>query len=333
MFLGTILANGAITLGAGSQLAGRALSSGTVTLAFNTIRFTDALPPTVTIDGGAAVASKDPTPSITGTTDAATGTTVTVTVAGQLLTTTSQSDGTWGVTAATVADGVYTVVAVVRDSTGNAGTATQALTVEINPDPMLLRTAASYSVLAGTGVESTGATTLSGDLGVSPSSSIAASPAIIVGGTVHAGDSQAARAQADLMLAYDDAAARPPRSSFSGDLNGRTFHTGVFHTSAALALTGTLTLDGENNPDAVFIFQVDAALDTAAASHVVLTNGAQASHVFWQIQGAAGTGENSTFTGTIMSDGAITLGAGSQLTGRALSHGLVTLAGNTLTAV
>jgi hypothetical protein len=332
-FSGTILANGAITLGADSQLAGRALSYGTVTLASNTIRFTDALPPVVTIDGGATAISKDTTPTISGTTDAVTGTTVTVTAAGQLLTAPSQSNGTWSVTAATVADGVYNVVASVLDPAGNAGTATQELTIEANPDPVLLATAASYSVLAGLGVISTGTTTLSGDLGVSPSSSISGFPPGIVAGTVHAGDTEAAQAQADLMLADNDAASRTPRSSFAGDQNGKTFHAGVFHTASAFALTGTMTLDGENNPNAVFIFQVDAALDTAAASHVVLINGAQASHVFWQVLGAAGTGENSTFSGTILAAGAITLGANSQLAGRALSFGTVTLEGNTVTAV
>jgi hypothetical protein len=326
-FSGTIMAAGAITLGAGSQLIGRALAYGTVTLASNTIRFTVALPPTVTIDDGATAVTKDATPTLTGTSTAAVATTVTVRVSGQVLTTAVQTDGTWNVTAADLNAGRYNVVASVRDPSGNAGTASQTLTVEINPDPVVLGQAATYSVL-GTGVTNTGVTLISGDLGVSPGDSNSGLPPVVVGGSTHLGDAAAASAHTALVAAYNDAASRTPDSEFAGDLNGRTFHAGTYHTAAALALTGTVTLDGEGVSSAIFIFQVSAALNTAAASQVSLINGAQASHVFWQVVGASGTGALSTFAGTIMSVGAITLGAGAQLAGRALSYGTVTLANN-----
>ena len=67
-------------------------------------------------------------------------------------------------------------------------------------------------------------------------------------------------------------------------------------------------MDGQGDPNAVFIFQVDAALNTASSSRVLLTKGAQASRFFWQVLGAAGTGASSTFVGTIMAEGAITVG-------------------------
>ena len=79
------MANGAITLGAGTQLIGRALSYGTITLADNTIGSPPRLPSIVAIDGGATVETKDITPTITGTTNAATGTVMTIVVAGQTL--------------------------------------------------------------------------------------------------------------------------------------------------------------------------------------------------------------------------------------------------------
>jgi hypothetical protein len=148
---------------------------------------------------------------------------------------------------------------------------------------------------------------------------------------IHVGDAAAAQAQTDLVAAYNDAADQTSSGTFAGDLNGRTFDAGVYSTAAALGLTGTMTLDAQGNPNAVFIFQVDAALNTAAASTVRLINGAQASHVFWQVNGAAGTGASSFFSGTILAAGAITLGDGTQLTGRALAYGTVTLANNTLT--
>lgn len=327
---GTLLAAGAITLGAGTHLIGRALSYGTVTMSTNAVRFTVADPPTLTIAGGDTAVTKDTTPTLLGTTSAPPGTTVRVAVAGQSLVATVAADGTWGVTAGTLADGVQSVTATVRDLSGNSGGATQSLTVEVNPGAVDLRSAASYSVLAGVGVANTGATTISGDLGISPGTALTGFPPGTVSGDVHAGDAAAAAGRADVETLYADLDSRTPRSSFSGDLNGRTFHGGVYHTAAALALTGTVTLDAEGDPNAVFVFQVDAAMNTAAGSNVALVNGAQAAHVFWQVQGAVGTGATTAIAGTIVTAGGVTLGAGTQLIGRALSYGTVTLASNTI---
>ncbi|WP_214958506.1 ice-binding family protein [Arthrobacter sp. ISL-48] len=198
--------------------------------------------------------------------------------------------------------------------------------------PVGLGAAGMYSVLAGTMVTSTGATTISGDLGVSPGTAVVGFPPGNVTGTIRTGD-DAAQAQTDLLSAYNNAAGRTQTGNFAGDNNGRTYTPGIYHTAAAFALTGTMTLDGQDDPNAVFIFQVDAALNTAAASNINLINGAKAPHIFWQVLGAAGTGASSSFTGTIMATGAITIGAGGTLTGRALSRDTVTLAGNTITTV
>ncbi|MDQ3502717.1 MAG: ice-binding family protein, partial [Actinomycetota bacterium] len=330
-FVGTILAAGGITLGDSAHLTGRALSYGAVTLAGNTIRFTAALPPVVTIAGGAQAVTKDVTPTIAGSTSAASGTTVTVTVDGQTLTATAGPDGGWAVTAAELAGGTYVVKASVRDDAGNAGSATQSLSVEVNPAPVALLSAASFAVLGGAGgVTSTGATSIKGDVGVSQDQAVVGLTPGMVSGTIHLGDAVAVQAHADRAAAYTNADSRAATREFSGDLNGRTFRAGVHHTAAALALTGIMTLDAEGDPGAVFIIQVDAALDTAASSRVVLTNGALASNVFWQVQGAAGLGASSTFVGTILAAGGITLGDSAELTGRVLSFGAVTLANNTL---
>jgi len=330
-FSGNILARGAITLGAGTELIGRALSKDSVTLAGNTVRFTVALPPTMTIDGGPTATTKSATPTLTGTSDAAHNSPVRVTVDAQLLTTSVTNTGTWSVTASALPAGTHTVVAKVRDASANGATASQELTVELNPDMVVLGSAASYSALASVAVANTGATTLSGDLGVSPGTAVTGFPPGTLGGTIHAGDTEAGAAQADLLVALNDASGRQPHTEFTGDLNGRTFRIGVHHTSAALTLTGTVTLDAEGDPNAVFIFQTDAALNAAANSTVLLVNGAQASRVFWVVGGAAGTGANSSFTGTVLAYGAITLGLGAQLDGRALSRDTVTLAGNGVT--
>ena len=330
-FYGALLAAGGITLGEGAKLVGRALSGGTVALANNSIRFTDAAPPSVTIDGGAEVVTKDTTPTFTGTTSAASGTTVTVTVNDQTLTTTVASEGMWNVTAAELAAGSYTVGVSVRDAAGNAGSATQSLSVEVNPAPLNLLSAASFAVLGGAGgVTNTGVSSIGGDVGVSEGESVVGLTPQMVSGPIHIGDAGAVQAHADRAAAYAEADARTPTKEFSGDLNGLTFRAGVHHSTAALALTGTLTLDAEGDPGAIFIIQVDAALNTAASSHVVLADGALASNVFWQVTGAAGLGANSTFAGTILAAGGITVGDSTQLLGRALSAGAVTLANSSV---
>jgi hypothetical protein len=197
--------------------------------------------------------------------------------------------------------------------------------------PVALGSAEAFSVLAGTGVTSTGSTVINGDLGVSPSNSIVGFPPGVVGGTTHPGDPLAAQAQSDFGLAYADAAGRTPTGTFAGDQNGVTFDAGTYQTGAAFALTGSMTLDGQGDPNAVFIFQIGAALNTAASSSMNLINGAQSSNIFWQVNGAAGLGATSSFVGTILANGAITVGAGTSVAGRTLANGMVTLADNAVT--
>ena len=333
---GTIVAHGAITIGADTLVIGRALSLAAVTIGPAAIRFTDASPPTMTIDGGATAVTKDTTPTITGTSNAPASSPVTVTIGGQTLSTTVGANGTWSVTVgAALIAGPYDIVAKVRDPSGNGTAAFQSLTVEVNPATVDLGTASTYSVLAGggTGVVNTGATVLSGDLGVSPVTAVSGFPPGIVAGTQHVNDPAAQQARADVLAAYGDASSRTAHTEVSGNLGNRTFHIGVHHAGAALAITGTVTLDAEGNPGAVFIFQTDAAFNTAAASHVNLINGAQATNVFWVADGAANTGADSFLSGTILAHGAITLGANTHVDGRALSLDAVTLAGDTMTGV
>ena len=198
--------------------------------------------------------------------------------------------------------------------------------------PVTLGAAAAYSVLGGTGVTSAGGTVVDGDLGVSPGVAVVGFPPGVVNGVTDAGDAPAAAAQTALSAAYASAAARTPTApDFAGDQNGVTFDAGVYATGAAFPLTGTMTLDGQGNPNAVFIFQIGGALSTAASSTIHLVGDAQASNVFWQVNGAASMGASASFTGTIMAVGAITLGAGASLDGRALSPAAVTLSDNAVT--
>ncbi len=199
--------------------------------------------------------------------------------------------------------------------------------------PVDLGTAEEYSVLGGTAITSGGATVLSGSLGLSPGTVITEGPPIVVGGETHIGiDPEAVQARADFLAAYADATGRAPTEIVTGDLFGRTLNAGVYSSPAALALTGTLTLDGQGALDSVFIFQVGSALTTGAVSQVVLINGAQACHVYWAIGSAATLGAASSFTGTIMAQTAVTVGGGTDIDGRVLAGTAVTLAENDITA-
>ncbi|MDJ0349786.1 ice-binding family protein [Cryobacterium sp. PH29-G1] len=192
-----------------------------------------------------------------------------------------------------------------------------------------LKTAGSYSVLATNAIASIGNTALSGNAGTSPGTAITGFPSGILTGSIHAGDSHALAAQTDLVAASLDAAGRVPTGTLAGDLAGRTLTAGVYQSTAALAVSTTLTLDAQNDPTAVFIFQINAAFNTAAASTIVLANGAQASNVFWHVVGAVSLGAASSFTGNILGRAAISVGAGTSVTGRALtSNGAIALAGN-----
>ena len=126
---------------------------------------------------------------------------------------------------------------------------------------MDLGTAATYSVLAGTGVSNTGAATvLAGDLGLSSSGTIAGFPPGTTNGTIHDKDAAAQNAESDRAAAYEDAAAETSTDTFAGDQAGRTFTPGVHTTGAAFSNTGTITLDAGGDPNGVFVFQIGAAL-------------------------------------------------------------------------
>lgn len=192
--------------------------------------------------------------------------------------------------------------------------------------PLNLLSASSYSILAATTVTSSGSSTVSGDVGVSPGSVIGGFPPGILGGDLHAGDGEANQAQVDLHGAFVDAQGRTSTAVMPGTLDGRTLAPGVQNSYGSVALGSTVTLDGQNNPDSLFIFQVAGSLTTAASSRVRLINGADANRVFWQVTGSSSLGAASTFVGTLMSAGSIAVRSGARLTGRVLSlSGAVTI--------
>jgi len=198
-----------------------------------------------------------------------------------------------------------------------------------------LLTAGDFAVLAGSTVTNTGSSVINGNVGVSPGTAITGFfPPGIVNGTIHSNDAVAIQAQIDLTNAYIDLENRTPTQNLTGfDLGGQTLTAGVYRFDDAAELNGTLTLNGQNDPNSVFIFQIGSTLITGSNSSVVLINGAQGSNVFWQVGSSATLGTNTVFVGNILALTSITLNTGATIIcGSALArNGAVTLDSNTIT--
>jgi ice-binding like protein len=202
--------------------------------------------------------------------------------------------------------------------------------------PVNLGTTVSFGVLGGQTVTNTGPSHIRGNVGVSPGTAVTGfPPGIVTGGTVHSNDAVAAQAQTDLTTAYNDAAGRSPSDTINHSFigAGQTLAPGVYNATSSMEVGGALTLNAGGDPNAVWIFQAGSTLTTDSASSVVLTNGAQACNVFWQVGSSATLGTNSTFVGNILALTSITVQTGDTVHGRALArNGSVTLDDDTITA-
>lgn len=193
---------------------------------------------------------------------------------------------------------------------------------------------AGFAILAGTTVTNTGPTAVNGDLGLSPGTSVTGFPPGTVSGTQHITDSAAAQAQLDLTVAYNDAAGRTSGViTVAGNIGGQTLLSGLYKSNSTLAISsGELTLDAQGNSNAVFIFQVASALTVTSGRQVILTGGARAANVFWQIGSSATLGTTSSFKGSILALTSITAMTGAIIEGRLLArNGAVTLDTNVVT--
>jgi hypothetical protein len=190
------------------------------------------------------------------------------------------------------------------------------------------------AVLAGSAITSTGATNITGNLALSPGSSVGGFPPGILNGEQHINDVVSNQAKLDLTAAYNDAAGRTSTDivTLSGNIGGLTLTPGLYKSTSSLSVSsGDLTFDAKGDANAVFIIQIATTLTTTSGRKVILAGGALASNIFWQVGSSATFGTTSVFKGTVMAMQSITFNTGATLDGRALARtGAVTMAGNTI---
>jgi hypothetical protein len=186
-----------------------------------------------------------------------------------------------------------------------------------------LGSAETFGVLGATTVTNTGASQITGNVGVAPGSAITGfPPGVIFNGAIHANDGTANQAHADLATAYVQFAGlvSPPANNLSGtDLGGLTLTPGVYRFNTEATNGGILTFDAQGDPNARFVIQIGTTLITTGASSVLLINQADARNVYFLVGSAATLGSGSSFIGNIMAGTSVTCVGGTTVTGRLLA--------------
>lgn len=191
-----------------------------------------------------------------------------------------------------------------------------------------------FALLAGSAITSTGATNITGNIGLSPGTSIGGFPPGILVGSQEINTNLAVQGKLDLVAAYNEAAARISTDivTLSGNIGGLTLTPGLYKTTSSLAISsGDLTFDAEGKSSSVFVIQIASAFTTTSGRKVFLKGGALASNIYWQVGSSVTLGTTSVMKGTILAMQSITFNTGATLEGRAFARtGGIVLAGNTI---
>jgi hypothetical protein len=228
--------------------------------------------------------------------------------------------------------------------------------VSVESAAVPLGTAGNYAILATTGIASVPSSVVSGYVGLSPAArsyltgwSLISEPAdtwftsaqVVAPGKLFASDNVGGSTSANLTTAvgnmgtaYTAAAGRTATSAATtnvgtGTLTSLTLTPGVYEWGTAVTIPTDLTLNGTATD--IWIFKVAGTLTMAAAKNVVLTGGALAKNVFWQVSGAVTIGANTHFEGIILGQTSITLGNLASIKGRLLAQSAVNLNAATVT--
>ncbi len=220
--------------------------------------------------------------------------------------------------------------------------------------PVGLGSSGNFGILAKSGISTVPPSAVTGNLGVSPidSSAITGFSLILdsttqfstssqVVGKVYAADyasptpANLTTAVSDMETAFADAAGRTLPDFIelgAGNIGGMTLAPGLYKWGTGVNIPTDVTLSG--GPDAVWIFQIAGNLTIAGAKSVILSGGAKAANIFWQVSGGVGValGTTSHFEGIILAQKAISLQTGASINGRLLAQAAVTLDSNTVTA-
>jgi hypothetical protein len=220
---------------------------------------------------------------------------------------------------------------------------TMSTSIAPQPGPMIvcgqakipLGAAGNFRVLAGTTVTNTGATVITGNLGVSPGSAVTGFPPGKVTGAIDKANTASAAGEKALGTAYKTGMGRTNCPiKVAGNIGGKTLKPGLYKSTSSLAISsGDLTLSAKGHAGGVWVFQVASKLTVSNGLKVILAGGASASNIFWVVGSSVTLGTTSVMYGIILAHKSISLATGAVLHGRALANiGAVTLAGDKVSA-